>query len=275
MITSEQINEISAALAKAQGEMEVAPKDSINPHFKSSYANLAACVRAARPALSKHGLCVIQSIELNDSAKMIGVLTRLSHASGQFFESATWCQPRSLAPQDIGSCATYLKRYGFSAMVGLITEEDDDGEAASGRTSQQKTVTPTWQPPQQKPVAAPPPAAAPKAMPAQSQPSAPEQSRPAYPINNSKPVTDPQMRRLHSLKNAAGWHDQEIKQYIEANYNVTSAKALTQAQYKAFTDILEQGVPFSEAFAKFDVPHPAESDGPGGAYDPTLDEIPF
>ena len=41
MRTSEQVNEVAAALAKAQGEMKPALKDSENPHFRSKYADLA------------------------------------------------------------------------------------------------------------------------------------------------------------------------------------------------------------------------------------------
>jgi len=36
---SEQINELAEALAKAQGQMQNAKKDSTNPHFKSNYRN--------------------------------------------------------------------------------------------------------------------------------------------------------------------------------------------------------------------------------------------
>jgi hypothetical protein len=42
MRTSEQINEIAAALAKAQGQIEGAVKGSVNPHFRSKYADLGA-----------------------------------------------------------------------------------------------------------------------------------------------------------------------------------------------------------------------------------------
>lgn len=279
MKTSMETNEISAALAKAQGEMEVAPKDSVNPHFKSSYANLAACVRAARPALAKHGLCVIQSIEINETAKMIGVLTRVSHASGQFFEADTWCQPRSLAPQDIGSCATYLKRYGFSAMVGLITEEDDDGEAAQGRPQAKSGSQPnlpfSFAPPgMNQPVATKP------SKPADPVPAAVNDAPPKYAYGNgnaTKGISEAQVKRLYALKHKAGWHDQELKQYMQAEFKVASTNALNREQYDKICGLLESRTPFVEAFMAHDVPPPSEEPltDRGGAYDPTLDEIPF
>jgi hypothetical protein len=39
---TESINELAVALAKAQAVIEPAPKDSLNPHFNSRFADLAA-----------------------------------------------------------------------------------------------------------------------------------------------------------------------------------------------------------------------------------------
>ena len=63
METSENINEISSALAKAQGKIENATKDSSNPFFKSKYADLTSVWAACRKQLSENGLSVIQSPE--------------------------------------------------------------------------------------------------------------------------------------------------------------------------------------------------------------------
>ena len=60
MIHSEQINELGAALAKAQGLIEGAKKDSANPFFKSKYADLASVWEACRKHLSDNGLSVTQ-----------------------------------------------------------------------------------------------------------------------------------------------------------------------------------------------------------------------
>ena len=237
MRTSELTNEISAALSKAQGEMEVAPKDSINPHFNSHFANLASCITAARPALAKNGLCVIQSVELNETIKMVGVVTRLSHQSGQYFEADTWCQPRSLAPQDIGSCATYLKRYSFSAMVGLISEEDDDGNAASGKVAQS-----TPQPRQ----------ALPAAKHAQPHPSAPISAQepgdliPALP--GGRGVSELQIKRMYALMHKADWGPDETDSYLEKAWGFKNKTMLNKKQYDHICGLLEKQVPFSDAW---------------------------
>jgi len=60
MKTSEQISELAAALAAAQGMMENAVMNRVNPHFKSKYADLAAVLSAARKPLSANGLAIVR-----------------------------------------------------------------------------------------------------------------------------------------------------------------------------------------------------------------------
>lgn len=129
---SEQLNELFGALAKAQAEMSVAELSNSNPFFKSRYADFTTIVKASRPSLTKNGLCVIQIILPNEG---FGALhTVLGHSSGQFIESQVEIKPLKADVQSVGSYITYLKRYSYSAIVGITTgEDDDDGEAAMAR----------------------------------------------------------------------------------------------------------------------------------------------
>jgi hypothetical protein len=139
---SAEINELASALAKAQAEMKLAGLDSANPYFKSRYADFASIVKASRPALTKHGLCVTQQIIMGEEGQNI-LLTRLLHASGQFLESMMRIIPAKNDLQTLGSYLTYLKRYAYAAIVGVVaSDEDDDGEVAMApaRTKQEKGV---------------------------------------------------------------------------------------------------------------------------------------
>lgn len=131
MRTSENLNELAVALAKAQGEIEAAPKDSVNPHFKSKYADLSSLWSACRKPLSKNGLSVSQGFEPSGSAS-VRISTRLLHTSGQWIESDLDLLPKDPSPQAVGSCITYGRRYALGAIVGLVSDEDDDGNHASG-----------------------------------------------------------------------------------------------------------------------------------------------
>jgi len=130
MTTSESINEIATALAKAQGEMSGATKDSANPFFKSKYADLASVWEACRAALSKNGLAVIQSPSVSEGR--VTMETMLVHTSGQWIRNLLSCEVKDDSPQVIGSATTYLRRYALQSLVG-VAPEDDDAEAAQGR----------------------------------------------------------------------------------------------------------------------------------------------
>ena len=66
MNKSESIAGLAAALAKAQGQMKGAVKDSANPFFKSKYADLASVVEAIRAAFSANGLSYVQTVQSSD-----------------------------------------------------------------------------------------------------------------------------------------------------------------------------------------------------------------
>ena len=71
MTKSDTIIELAKALNKAQAEMKGAVADSVNPHFKSKYADLASIWDACREPLTKHGLAVIQT---NALVEHVGVI---------------------------------------------------------------------------------------------------------------------------------------------------------------------------------------------------------
>ena len=138
MRETEDINELATALAKAQSEMDIAKNTNVNPFFKSRYADLASVIKASRKYLSSHGLSVMQRIITSPSGRMY-LYTRLIHSSGQWIESNMPINPPKGDIQSIGSYITYLKRYTYAAMVGVVSsDEDDDGEAAMKKVREQK-----------------------------------------------------------------------------------------------------------------------------------------
>lgn len=133
MQTSEAIDQIATALAKAQGEIKGAAKDSTNPHFRSKYADLASVWEACRQALTKNGLSVVQIPDV--SADGVFLHTTLAHSSGQWMRGTMPVRPVQDTPQGLGSALTYARRYSLAAMVGVAPDDDDDGNAASSGDS--------------------------------------------------------------------------------------------------------------------------------------------
>lgn len=129
MKTSDTINELATALAAAQAEMKNATLNKINPHFKSKYADLAGIRDTVTPALTKHGLAIVQGTDTTETG--IVVVTRLIHKSGQWMESRF---PIAYdKPQTMGSAYTYARRYSLSAMCSISADEDDDANAANDK----------------------------------------------------------------------------------------------------------------------------------------------
>lgn len=139
MNQSEQLNELAAALSKAQGQIEGAKKDSANPFFKSKYADLASVWEACRKPLTDNGLSIIQCPE--ESENGIAIETMLLHSSGQW-KSSRYSMPVSkVDAQAVGSAITYGRRYALAAMVGVAPEEDDGNESAKGKPEEKAKPT--------------------------------------------------------------------------------------------------------------------------------------
>ena len=142
MNQSEQINELSKALCTAQSQMTFAKKDSKNPFFKSSYADLSSVWEACREPLTKNGLAVIQTFDSDHDENTVIVVTTLTHSSGQWINSRLKLPLVKKDPQGLGSAITYGRRYSLAAIVGVIADEDDDGNAATHGKAQGATPAP-------------------------------------------------------------------------------------------------------------------------------------
>lgn len=152
MGASPQIDKLAAALAKAQGEIKNALRDTENTFFKSSYADLAAVWDACRKPLSDNGLAVIQTTHYDGNGLILR--TTLVHSSGQLvsgempvraveqIKGEGWHEA-TLNPQAMGSAITYARRYALAAMVGVAPEgDDDDGNKAAGNAAAPKVKDP-------------------------------------------------------------------------------------------------------------------------------------
>ena len=129
MKSSEQINELAAALAKAQAELRNPVFDGKNPHFNSKYASLAQVRDTITPTLAKHGLSVVQ-LPTNDESGRACVETVLMHSSGQWLASTLTVPTAKQDAHGTGSAITYARRYALMAIVNVVGDEDDDGNSA-------------------------------------------------------------------------------------------------------------------------------------------------
>lgn len=128
---SPTVDQLAAALASCQMALRGAVKDSVNPHLRNRYADLASVWEACREALAANGLSVVQGgVKCGDGWAL---RTTLMHASGQWVSGDV---PLAIHPQKgindmqaVGVAITYARRYGLASIVGVI-QEDPDGNGA-------------------------------------------------------------------------------------------------------------------------------------------------
>jgi hypothetical protein len=123
---------IADALSAAQLEIADPPKDSVNPHFKSRYADLATVLKTVRPVLARHGIAVVQTTDIQDGVTVLR--TRLLWRDEEIISTYP-VTPTQATPQGLGSALTYARRYALQAIVGVAADDDDDGNAASAAPS--------------------------------------------------------------------------------------------------------------------------------------------
>jgi hypothetical protein len=138
MKSSESINELASALCNAQGQMGGAVKDSANPFFKSSYADLTSVIKAIKQPFADNGLSYTQFPVTDENG--MGVCTRLMHVSGQWLEGQFTLPVVKRDPQAASSSLTYARRVSLSSIAGIPTA-DDDAESAMLRGDDKKIIS--------------------------------------------------------------------------------------------------------------------------------------
>lgn len=142
---SDELGELFTAFSMAQAEMPQPKRNAKNPHFGNKFADLPEVIETTKPVLTKHGLSITQAPEgrVEANVTIVGVRTWLCHKSGQWMSSVAECALNELPPgvnlaQAIGLVTTYLRRYGWSAMAGVHSEDDQDGEGLRDSTGKNK-----------------------------------------------------------------------------------------------------------------------------------------
>jgi hypothetical protein len=137
-LIGENMQKIATALVKAQKAFGPALKSSTNPHFKSRYADLAACVEAVIDALNENGIALVQ--HSHECADGIIIETIFIHESGEMISGGKLHVPATKQDaQGYGSAMTYARRYSLQAACG-IAPEDDDGNNASRAPAKPKST---------------------------------------------------------------------------------------------------------------------------------------
>ena len=171
IVKSDTTNQIFGALAKAQSQIAVASKSSVNPAFRSRYADLSSVLAAVLPAWNANGLSLTQLPFVSDGAEFVALVTIIGHESGEFFQSEMRMPVGGKRDAHAaGAAITYARRFSVASIAGLM-QDDDDGNLASAVTASREAAQAQVQ---SRPAAAPAPVQAPASATAPAPAPAPE-----------------------------------------------------------------------------------------------------
>lgn len=139
----EDKSELFAALAIAQGQFKPVGTDksvsfpTSKGSVKYNYASFAAIVKMAQGPLSQNGLAIFQTT-LDDH-----LITTLAHKSGQSITSVIPLPSEYNDIKQLGANLSYLRRYQYTAIAGIVIQDEDDENAVEGPVKQPtKKTTP-------------------------------------------------------------------------------------------------------------------------------------
>jgi hypothetical protein len=121
---------IMAALVSAQAELSnpVKSKKANTGTYSYAYVDLAGVIDHVKPTLAKHGLGLMQDVQVTEGR--VGITTTLIHSSGESLAFGPLSAAAPVDMQKLGSAITYARRYALVAALGIAADEDDDGAAA-------------------------------------------------------------------------------------------------------------------------------------------------
>lgn len=111
-----------------------------------NFADLSGVLSAITPALSKHGLALVQTFELQDGEDVL--TSSLYHTSGERIDSRVrlvrveGAGGRQNPLHLWGGSVTYQRRYAALALLGLAAGMDDDDGDSADNTQRARKVTP-------------------------------------------------------------------------------------------------------------------------------------
>jgi hypothetical protein len=120
---------LASALVAAQAKMPKVPKDGTNPHFKSRFVSLDSLIEKTRPVLNEHGLALVQFPTVSDLGAPVLRTILIHGASGEQLQADMQLMVANPNMQQLGAAITYARRYAWSAVLGVASEDDDDGNS--------------------------------------------------------------------------------------------------------------------------------------------------
>jgi hypothetical protein len=115
---TESIAALSEAISQAQAEAKKTTKGSVNPAFKSKYADPTEVFNTVQPVFLKHGISITQNPQMDNGVVTVRIL--LSHKGGEWIASECSAPVSKHDVQGVGSAITYCRDYALAEVMDLL-----------------------------------------------------------------------------------------------------------------------------------------------------------
>ena len=106
-------------LVEFQKEVGKVTKGSVNPHFRSKFADINAVLETIMPVLNKHGIAVTQLPTMDNGMQILHTKLFNIDKPEEFIEAKTPMIMTKNDAQAYGSSLTYCRRYSLVSMLNL------------------------------------------------------------------------------------------------------------------------------------------------------------
>lgn len=133
------MNELIKALLNAEKsftKIELNKTAKIGANFTFKYADLSSLFNSTKKALRENGLKVIGTMEVDEMGTNI-LSMHLYHVSGEKISSSMRLPKDVSKSTELGAIITYMRRYLYATLLGIVADEDTDGDAIT--ESEKKT----------------------------------------------------------------------------------------------------------------------------------------
>ena len=117
-------------LAEVHAAIQQPVKDSLNPHFNSTFASLNECNRVVSNAVREVGECDFWQRAVYSEEARSWVMETVFTAAGQELVLSRHPFQADANPQKTASASTYARRYSMVSAFNLAAEDDDGNQAS-------------------------------------------------------------------------------------------------------------------------------------------------
>lgn len=123
-------------LAQVHAAIKQPVKDSVNPHFNSTFASLNECNRVVSDAVKSVGECDYWQRAVYNADAGCWEMQTVFQADGVVEILSSHPFRDDANPQKAASASTYARRYSLVSAFNLAAEDDDGNEAARREPSE-------------------------------------------------------------------------------------------------------------------------------------------